>query len=765
MAMTQPAAEHAPDTRPEEAASAMAPADPGPVSAAGPGEGPRSISKSAKDEPPVEWRPPDFAAVQECLTLLARAIRQFHTYPATSPLCIDAVATCQKALLGLGARDPLVFRVSPRALVVDGVHAGAGTAIEHELAHRLHRAQVAVVEIARSASVRDLTRFCIDLSAFGDAVRSPVTFEEVLIEHGVSTIVVQIAHRPEVLDVGSPGAPVQALVDHEKQRRQTLFASGGPVLHLYPPDKGWVRVDPATDYDSFSLVDLAVLIDNPAEVAVALMRLTGDDPTATADPAAAFEQKFTDLATIFSAVDPRLSRMLFSKLSRAVLELDTDRRSKLLKRTVLPGLLDGKLDGSVLSDFPDVDLAEALCLLLDLETAAPDVLTTALDRLGLSPERRSALVPLLEERINRSASKMADSYGHDHAIERYARKLIEVTNGEGKSFAEYTAFDLAVTDHTRDTVTRMVAAIAATDYMAAQLETVFRLVRLEPNPTVVGAFMARTLTFFETLERNQQWALLAQWAGRYRELAERQRGTRPDAADAILAGLEAFCTVPRALAVAELFKADGKSRALTYSFVDGFGATATAAFVAALDDPHAQANARPLVSLMGEYAETFAPALVDRLATCGAGGRAAFVKVAGAAGAAYMPQLIALLQHDDEQTVREALRALARVGTAPAAAAVAGQLETGPASARAAAEEALWHFPPAQATAQARRLLASREFVMKHPDVASHLLDRAAQAGATGLAPVLQTLTPLRFRFWNPALVRVAMKARQLLHP
>jgi hypothetical protein len=55
--------------------------------------------------------------------------------------------------------------------------------------------------------------------------------------------------------------------------------------------------------------------------------------------------------------------------------------------------------------------------------------------------------------------------------------------------------------------------------------------------------------------------------------------------------------------------------------------------------------------------------------------------------------------------------------------------------------------------------------VLRHPDLASRLIDRAAQAGATGLGPVLETLTPLRFRFWNPALVRVAQKARQLLQP
>src|SRR5262249_8410417 len=158
--------------------------------------------------------------------------------------------------------------------------------------------------------------------------------------------------------------------------------------------------------------------------------------------------------------------LLFSKLSRAVLELDSERRAKLLRRTVLPGLLDGKLDGSVLSDFPDVDLAEALCLLLDLETASPDVLGAALDRLGVPPERRRALAPLLEERL-KGGSGRTDSYGHNHAIEHYARKLIEITGDHGRSFAEFTAFDLSVTDQTRETVAGLVTTIGRTDFMAA----------------------------------------------------------------------------------------------------------------------------------------------------------------------------------------------------------------------------------------------------------------------------------------------------------
>ena len=95
----------------------------------------------------------------------------------------------------------------------------------------------------------------------------------------------------------------------------------------------------------------------------------------------------------------------------------------------------------------------------------------------------------------------------------------------------------------------------------------------------------------------------------------------------------------------------------------------------------------------------------------------------------------------DEATGREALRALARMGTSQAAAAVAAQLEHGVAWASAAAEEALWHFPPPQAAAQVRQLLARRDFVLHRPDVAGRLLDRAAQARTTGLASVAATLT------------------------
>src|SRR5439155_25622967 len=71
-------------------------------------------------------------------------------------------------------------------------------------------------------------------------------------------------------------------------------------------------------------------------------------------------------------------------------------------------------------------------------------------------------------------------------------------------------------------------------------------------------------------------------------------------------------------------------------------------------------------------------------------------------------------------------------------------------------------FHSAQTADQVRELLNSREFVLQNPQAVVRLLDRAAQAGTKGLEQVLGELEGLRFRFWNPGLVRIAHKARGL---
>ena len=140
-----------------------------------------------------------------------------------------------------------------------------------------------------------------------------------------------------------------------------------------------------------------------------LLRLTDDDIPGVDTRQTALERKFSDVTLLFSALDPRLAQVMFGRLARAVLKLDPDRRNNLLQRTVLPGLLDGRDEGKVLRDFPDMDLAESICLLLDLETAAPEVLSAALNRLDLTPDRRAAIEPLIDERLRAQRGGQASS--------------------------------------------------------------------------------------------------------------------------------------------------------------------------------------------------------------------------------------------------------------------------------------------------------------------------------------------------------------------
>jgi hypothetical protein len=722
----------------------------------------RVKNTAAENDETASLRPADFAAVEEFLQLLARAVRQVHTYPATSPLCTDAIAACHKELASLDSRDRLSFRVTPTELIVDHVTTGAGTIVEHEIVRRLHRAHVAALDIDRSASARDLSRLCTALLHSDDLARTKTTLSELLVEHGVETIVAQLALRPEVLHIGAPPVSRTDLVSRERRRRQTAPVSG-PPSYLYPPDKGWVRLDPAAALETVSLVDLAILVDDPAEIASMLLRLT-DDEGSTESRDGALQQKFSDVATLLGSLDPHLARIMFSKLARAVLDLSSDRRTDLLRRTILPGLLDGRADGTVLRDFPNVDLAESLCLLMDLETAAPGLLTTAMDRLELTPERREQVAPLMEARLREgdSRSKTAAD-GRDSDIDRHARRLIQVTASAGKSFAEFAAFDLSIDSQTTVAIASVRDGVGATDLPIVQLQFLHDLVRLQPNPAVAETFLRRSLLALGELERAGRQAELASWAAEYTALSDALRPSRPDVADAIVAALASFCTSARALALAELYASDDHGRARANQVVDAFGAAIAPAFIALLEDQATRTTARALVPLMCGHGRLLAPVLAGRLGQIGVVAARAIIKVLGFAGPGYEHRLAGQLEHGDDQTGREAVQALAHIGSLKAAAIVGQQLHKGSNAVRAAAEEALRHFPPAAAATVVRDLLGNRDFVLRHPQIAARLIDRAAEAGTVNLEPALRALAPFRYRFWNPALVRLARRARTIV--
>ena len=706
--------------------------------------------------------PSGASAVEDWLNLLARAVRQCHTYPITSPLCLEALTSCHHALASLESQARISLRIEPHGLIFDDTSIGAGTIVEQEIVRRLHRANVASVTFDRVASLRDLTRFCENLVRSEALVQSKTTLADLLLEHGIDAITADMAHRPEVLDLGAPHAARLQLVEAERRRRRSL-PGAGPVSHLYPPDKGWVRLDPASRLGPVSLIDLAILVDDPIDIATMLLRLTDDDPDVSQAREAALVQKFSDVANVFSSMEPQLARVMFSKLARAVLNLEPDRREALLRRTILPGLLDGEPSGVVLRDFPDLDLAESLCLLLDLETAAPEVLATALDRLDLPSARRDGLVPLLEAQLQVRRGNAGERARPDTSADRYARRLIRVDSPETRSLAELAAFDLSIDQATGETLEAVGAAVATGEVVVTELQCLRALVRLEPSPSVARALLERALPVLASLHRSHRWSDLASQIAEYLRAADLIGPSRPDVAEAITETLTNFWTPDRARRVAGMHSAEGTDRAAAVQLVEASGTTIAPAMLRLINQPAGDLADRGVVTLLCEHAKRFAPVLVAGLDECSDRAAHVLVRALGFAGPGYEKAVASQLDRRDEQGDREALRALVRIGSARAAGVVAGHLMNGNAGAKAAAEEALWHFPPAHVATQVRDLLAHREFVRQHPDIAVRLLDRAAQSRPAGLEAVLTGLTPFRFWFWSPSLVRVSRKARVLL--
>jgi hypothetical protein len=694
------------------------------------------------------------------LQLLARAARQFHTYPATSPLCTDAVAACHAAFVNLQLDHALTLRVGPRELMVDDRPVGIGSVIEQELARPLHRARVASVDIDRAVSPRDWSQFCATVAAAARGPQGFVTFAELLLDAGVGAIVVQMTPRPEVLEVGAPHSAVQTLVTRERTRQASL-GSEGAAQYLYPPGKGWVRVDPSLGYDAVSLLDLTVLVNDPAALAGMLTRLIDEDTTGAEGIGAALEQRYGDVVTLIEALDPRLGRVLLSKLARAVLDLDGSRRQALLRRSVLPGLLDGRVDAeAVLAEFPDVELADALALLLDMEVAAPEVLPLALERLRLPADRRAKLVPLIESKLGgrRSAGDRWSAAGFDER----AAALTRVDSRVAHNYGEFAAYDLSITSRTADVLAGMRDSIIGGDASEAQLACAVHLAKIEPNPGVVSAVLARGLASVDTLIRDRRWQDVTRWFARLAELAAELRESRPDIARTVRDALAQRCGKGLAFELAQMCGAE-PGRTYCVGIVSALGPAIAHAWIDALLVPADRVRVRPLTAVMCECARHIAPGIVDRLATLEGDTARTAICVLGFAGAGYEARIAETLAANDEARTREALRALARIATPKAASLIVAQLEHGPVNLQAAAEEALWRLPVAVANARTRELLGRRDFVTRHPRAAARLLERAAQCADDRFDPVLESLSPLRFHFWSPAVARVGAKARNLL--
>lgn len=701
-------------------------------------------------------------AVDQFLTLFAKAVRQLHTYPVSSPVCVDAVSAVRLHLAAIDGPDELQFAVTPDALLMHEHAVGDGAFVRQELTRRLRRARVARLIIQRDCTVRDLTRFGVNLLRGSESADRTISVADLMAEDGVDAIVAEVTARREVLPV-SPSAPAQRdLIAHERRRREDRQAPNTRTVHLFPPHRGWIRLDPAEMYEGVTLADLAILVDNPDDLATMLDRLADDAQVQHSADDRALERRFSSVAALFAGLETRLSRVMFGKLARVLLGMEPERRQSILTTSVLPAIFDGRPEVHVLHAFGDADLAEALSLLFDPQTSGMGVAVSALDQLKLTPERRNAVLPLMDELMR---ARIDPALGLDAAsaiaLDQQARRLTSLRSDERRSLAELSGFDFRIDAGARSAIEGVCDGIRNTDGLIVEVICLVNLTGLQPNPEVATSFVKGAMERATQLVNAGRWSDLALALERLAAVRAAVQERRPEIATLIDTELNGLCTPQFGAALLAQHQEGHAMQAVSLRLIDALGLSIAPALLSLLESDGQSAVVA--VTLMSERAALFAPDLAENLGSYGRSIRAHVARVLGHAGAGYEEHLANLCDRQDEKTTREALRGLSRIGTARAAELVGVVTRDARDWMSTAAVETLLRFPPEIGGPAIRDVLAHRPFVLSQPAAASRLIGRLSQAKVSQLEPVLRDIAALKYRFWNRALVRCAREAASLL--
>ena len=167
-----------------------------------------------------------------------------------------------------------------------------------------------------------------------DLVKSKTTLAELLAEHG--------SH-----DRAAPG-PSARMLEVGRRRRAPLatwsstsgaavpLAAGGPASYLYPPDKGWVRLDPPRA----STPSRSSISRSSSTTRAKSRRCSCGSPTTrrrAESREGALQQKFSDVATLFAGARSASGARHVLEAGARGARSGTERRTESARRTILPG--------------------------------------------------------------------------------------------------------------------------------------------------------------------------------------------------------------------------------------------------------------------------------------------------------------------------------------------------------------------------------------------------------------------------------------------
>lgn len=672
--------------------------------------------------------------------MLAHAVQRHRLYPTSSPLCLESVQACVSALEAL-SEDVVQLRVSP-GRIFHGSDAVPENAVVLEFTERLFRADVEELSLGRETSLKELSRFCRQLATW-DRRRDPYeSFAETLGEQGVSSIRVRSANKLEVLDLEILTAErLEQLEEERSARAPEDQRIEGEARH-----EAWVQVDTDCDVDSIDLVDLAFLLDNQGELARVLHDIAEGGPQ-TASAADALRESVAELIELYSSLSPRIAEQRFGDLAITLMTMDERARNALTRGVLLPDLLETGKAARLLRLLPQEELVAALHTLADLEVGAPGLVKLALDRLALPDDRRRSLADAIERSLRGGHLGLDDGADPPQLL----------ADAAGHDLQGYTAHQLAVDDETAAELSRIKSVAENPDEAAERLRCCSNLVRYLRNPDYAEEILASAeeLLAAAMVDGSER---VAAWIEEFRAAAESVREVRPEVAELVDRMMLALCSPEFLRAQAETW-GDDASMARSHRLLSAFGPASVETLIRLLDEEEARGVRRRLVDFMCEHADEFAPELRHYLDDERWTVVRNVVRMIGFAGQGYESDLIPLVRHPEERVAKEALLALARIGSQEAIDLIADLLGDRDPCRRALAEESIRTLPVEEGRRQVQRLLRDPGFFRRYPRLARSLVRRFAPSGGADWEDVLRPMLDVRFRFWQPRLMALGWAA------
>lgn len=704
-------------------------------------EGEGSVRTAQDGEAHRGWRGErEMDPGERAVSLLATAVQRHGLYPHTSSLCAEAVAECHAAIAALPTQS-IEIAVAPDAISVDGAVVGRMPTIA-DLKERLFRADVERVALEPGLDPGELARFCDLVAAHGRSARAG-TFQDALIDLGITNIRVRLVERVRVLGTGTFGADRLAALREERAARAADEAALGTKERL-----AWTRVDTDCADEGLGLTDLAWLVEDPVELARVLEEATEGEPGDEANGRALVE-RIGDLILLFGRLSPAASEARFRSLADALLELPREELMELAREKLFPEALETGRSARLLGCFPDEVLAEALASLSGLDVGGDGVVRAALRRLDLPEGRRAALA----ERLGLDAAPAGPA---TPGGEPAARRIDVGRSGpKARALSEYRELDVSLTDEARAELDR-IGALEVGEDPGARLRCIASLLFLGRNPHRIEELLAVAEPLLrETLaaDRTVAAARIDEW----RDVAEAVCEARPDVAAVIEALLSRLLTPDFLREHAAELEDDESLRAL----IPAFGHTAASAFLEAMEGESDRGNRRALLEAMCAEADALAEGLIPYLGDERWRVQRNAALVLGYAGPGREVLLQPLVSHPDVRVARQAFLSLARIGSGEAAGVVLRALRDEDDERAGLAAESIRRFPREVGRDCAREALSAPAFYLRRPGLARTLLLRVVSRDSRR-ADVLRELAALRFHFWRPAVMSLGWVAHRL---